>query len=127
MQKSKLQQVYKEQLHNSSTTDLYQTFILLTKLYNKACHRALLQNFARECISDRGWLCCCHLELAELCLGQLSSANECQIPQHSVSLFAPPCPHFAISEQALSLQCRIYAHTVPCLSQSCMLYASIFA
>ena len=39
MRKARLQQVYYEQLHNSSTTDLYQTFIFR---FAELCKEAVL-------------------------------------------------------------------------------------
>ena len=66
-------------------------------------------------MSDGGQLCCCHLELAELCLGQLSSANECQVPLQSVSLLF--CPVLTLPSlnklKHWGLQCRICAHMTP--------------
>ena len=83
MLRGKMQQGYKEQLHEQQgiVAELRKENRYLMEV---SCDAALL-------------------ELVELCQGQLSSAYECQDPQHSVTLLFCPVLSFGISEQALRL------------------------
>ncbi len=59
----------------------------------------------------------CDAALVELYPGHQSSAYECQVAHHSVSLYVLSCPHFAITEHALRLGIQnVRSHARTCFT-----------